>query len=608
MRRTAGWLAAIALLVGVSTTHAAALSGSPSTGECSNSPCGGDCILCPPCTPGLPCPEMACVPGQCQTASGSCVCVPGVPSPTPSPATCDQNCAPGSRCGDFPCGPGVCVSSGSACVCVPPPCAFPTPTPPCDSAACGGDCTISVPCPNGPPCPEAPELLGQCVTTSTGGCECLPIGPTPPATPTPQCTGATCGGPCTVAFSPFPCPPGMACPIVTGQCEMDPSGTCACVPVVPTPPTPVPQCSSAACSGKCVIEPPPFPFPPGAFCVGMGECQTTATGECECVPLPTPTAGPSTPTPTPQCAGVPCGGSCITDSALFPCPLGVPCRGAIGQCETDPSGNCECVPIVPTPPATPTPQCTGDSCGGPCTITFPPLQCPRPGICSGAELPVISGQCAMTGAGGCACIPVSPTPRATPTPECSGATCEGPCIIAVPCPPDVPCPDLAMLGQCEADATGACACMPPTPAATPTPACSSGACAGACVITSPPFFCPPGKECNGPDVPVLAGQCEVDPNGDCECVPATPLPSPSPLATPTPQCDAIPCGGPCVIAPPCLPQGCELPSLLGACDSVSGSCVCVPATPLTGSASVPNGRVVHSPHHRHGLSRRPPRD
>lgn len=556
MRSTTLWLVVMALMVGssmptpamgVTATLPAAPLGLPITGDCSNGPCDGACAVCPPCPPGVPCPEGPCLVGQCQMVSGACICAPGVSLPTPTAAECDQNCAPGSRCGQFPCGletvQGVCESSGSTCVCVPPPCVSLTPTPiiigigdcgaSCDSRPCKGQCA------------DGSVAPGFCTAlTIDQGCACAPVCGTPVPTPPSSCNAVPCDGPCTL---PIPCPLGVPCPIQLGQCEMSTSGACECVPVVPTPPA----------------------------------------------------------TPTPQCNAVPCGGDCTIS---FPCPNGAPCPevpARLGQCASTSSGQCECVPIGPTPMPTPTPQCSGAACSGPCTIWFPPPPCTRPGMCDGPEVPVLSGQCEMTASGDCACVPVSPTPTATPTPQCTGGTCDGPCTIAFPCPPNVPCPDLVQLGQCEASATGGCECVPPTPAATPTPECGS-TCEGRCVISFPPFPCPPGKQCNGPDVPVLSGQCELNESGDCECVPATPAPSPTPMATATPQCDVIPCGGQCVISPPCLQQGCELPGLLGTCETVSGGCTCVPATPLPGEASNPNARVLRLPHHRRSLRPRLP--
>ncbi len=530
--------------VGATPTPTPASATFPMQGDCTASPCGGSCIVCPPCTPGSPCPAAACVLGQCQMLSDGCTCIPGNPFPTPAatptPIECDQNCAPGSRCGQFPCGQqmvqGVCESSDSGCICVPPSCVVPMPTPTLTAGVdgCGASCD-SRPCKG--QCPDGSFAPGFCTAlTIDRGCACAPDCGTPlPTPPFQSCSASACEGPCTL---PVPCPLGVPCPMQLGQCEPSASGDCECVPVVQTP----------------------------------------------------------SATPTPQCSEVPCGGDCVIS---FPCTAGSPCPGApvqLGQCESTSGGGCECIPVGPTPMPTPTPQCTGASCGGPCTIAFPPLPCPRPGICNGADVPVLSGQCEMTASGDCACIPVSPTPTATPTPQCADATCSGPCAIPVPCPPGLACPQMAQLGQCEPDDAGDCQCIPvgPTPGATPTPECSGETSGGPCTISVPPFPCPAGKICNGPTVLLESGQCELNASGDCECVPETPPPSPTPLATPTPQCDAVPCGGQCVIAPPCASRGCEVPDLLGTCEMVSGSCTCVPAAvPATDSAP-----VHRSPHHR----------
>jgi hypothetical protein len=334
-------------------------------------------------------------------------------------------------------------------------------------------------------------------------------------------------------------------------------------------------CAVSPCGGNCVLCPPCTPgIPcPEIACV-LGQCRMSATGDCECVAVvPTPLA-----TPTPQCDAVPCGGECTIS---FPCVDGEPCPAApvrLGQCEVTSSGSCACVPIGPTPMPTPTPQCVGASCGGACSIAFPAVPCVRPGACNGPEIAVLAGQCEMTASGECDCVPASPTPTATPTPQCSDTSCAGPCTIAFPCMPGEACPGLVQPGECQSSATDECECVPvgSTPAATPTPQCSGNACEGPCVVSFPPSACPPGTVCNGPNVPAWPGRCELNAAGECECVPATPASSP-PVATPTPQCDAVPCGGQCVISPPCASRGCEVPDLLGRCEMVSGSCACVPA-------------------------------
>ncbi len=60
------------------------------TPQCASEPCGGTCVLCPPCTPGMICPEAACLLGTCTELSGNCTCVTEVtpgPSATPTPPT-----------------------------------------------------------------------------------------------------------------------------------------------------------------------------------------------------------------------------------------------------------------------------------------------------------------------------------------------------------------------------------------------------------------------------------------------------------------------------------------------------------------------------------------
>jgi len=140
-----------------------------------------------------------------------------------------------------------------------------------------------------------------------------------------------------------------------------------------------------------------------------------------------------------------------------------------------------------------------------------------------------------------------------------------------------------------------------TPLPTPTPECSGETCEGPCVVSVPPFPCPAGETCNEPNLPVEQGQCELNAaSGGCECVPETP--PPSPIATPMAQCNAATCGGQCVISPPCASQGCEVPDLQGTCEMVSGSCICVPETPQA-NGSAP---VHRSPHHHRYLDPRIP--
>jgi hypothetical protein len=409
------------LAVGAPATPTPAPLTFPIKGACAVSPCGGNCLLCPPCTPGVVCPETLCVLGQCQMVSDTCTCVAGIAVPTPTAAECDQNCEPGSPCGQFPCGretvQGACESTSSGCVCVPPPCPFLTPTPtptsptppqPCSAAACEGPCMLPIPCPLGVGCPI---ILGQCESSTTGECECVPVGSTPLPTPTPPCTGGTCGGPCTIEFPPVPCARPGVCngPVLPGQCEVTGSGDCKCVPVTPTP----------------------------------------------------------TPTPTPQCTGDTCGGPCVI---AFPCLPGVACPDLVqlGQCQPSATEECECVPVGSTPGATPTPECSGETCEGPCVVSVPPFPCPAGETCNGPNLPVEQGQCELNAAsGGCECVPEtpppSPTPIATPMAQCNAATCGGQCVISPPCASQgCEVPDLQ--GTCEM-VSGSCMCVPETPQA-----------------------------------------------------------------------------------------------------------------------------------------------
>jgi hypothetical protein len=389
----------------------------------------------------------------------------------------------------------------------------------CRGAPCGGACFISVPCLEGP-CPEAIEP-GQCEQSADGSCDCAPFPTpttgqqgTPTATPLPQCSGATCGGQCTLAF---PCSPGEACPAL----------------------------------------------------VQLGQCQLSAAGSCDCLPASTPTP---TATPVPQCSGATCGGDCIIS---LPCPLDAPCPkipALQGQCTLSPGGSCDCVPLsTPTPVPSPTPQCSGAACGGPCVLNWAPFPCPKGARCG--EIPVRSGQCGLSTSGACECLPLpTPTqePEETPTPQCGGATCGGPCVVRVDsCLPGVPCPDVLVKGECEPTAAGDCACVPPTPPPTPTPQCNAAACGGACLI---PSSCPSNLPC--PGVLVQPGQCTLDSVGGCECVPLN-TPTPKSKSTPTPQCSGAVCAGPCVIK--LCPPDALCPELLGHCEATAAdSCDCIP--------------------------------
>ena len=381
-----------------------------------------------------------------------------------------------------------------------------------------------------------PPPAGTCFDPSTMQCtqqRCSPAQPCAQANQScvPECPPTPPKGRCFDTASKQctdqPCAPGAGCGAPNLLCTLQ------CPPLFPTPP---PQCSSVPCGGTCVISPQCPPNSPCPEIVSLlGQCALASTGACQCVPpSPGPTGTPP-PTPTPQCTGGTCGGPCIVSlcppGAVCPkppCPLGAPCFIGMGQCEVSTTGACECVAVVPTPVATPTPQCTG-TCAGPCTVSFPPFPCPAGEVCNGPAVSVVAGQCAMSATGGCECVPIVPTPEATPTPQCTGATCGGPCTIAFP-----------------------------------------------------PFPCPPDKVCNGPEVPVVAGQCEMGATGACACVPI-PSPTQPPRPTATPQCAAVPCGGKCVIVPPCPPgAACHNFVIEGECgDDASGTCQCLPRSAPT---------------------------
>ena len=113
----------------------------------------------------------------------------------------------------------------------------------------------------------------------------------------------------------------------------------------------------------------------------------------------------------------------------------------------------------------------------------------------------------------------------------------------------------------------------PTPTPIP-PQCSSVPCGGSCTIRPP---CTPGPITVCPQYVVL-GECKADAAGACQCAPVQP---PTPLPTPTPQCSSVPCGGSCAICPPCTPGTiCPLgPCRLGECQATAvavGACQCVP--------------------------------
>ena len=303
----------------------------------------------------------------------------------------------------------------------------------------------------------------------------------------------------------------------------------------------------------------------GATCLAtlqgcLAACQGPVSGACfDTIALQCTTEACSPEHPcsqpnefcSPRCATPQPGGTCFDPSTMQctqqPCSPSQPCAQA----------NQTCVPECPLPPPkgrcfdTIAKQCTDQPCA--------------PGASCGAPNLLCTLQC--------------PPPAPTPTPQCSSVPCGGQCVIAPPCPPGGPCPLIAsLLGQCVPDSTGACQCVPPspgptqTPRPTPTPQCNDVPCGGTCIFSP----CPPDALC-----PVQLGQCTPDSAGACQCVPNSP-----PQPTPTPQCAAVPCGGQCVIVPPC-PSGVACPNFVvqGECrDDATGTCQCVPrSTPPCGA-------------------------
>lgn len=373
----------------------------------------------------------------------------------------------------------------------------------------------------------------------------------------------------------------------------------------------------AVCSSAGATTPPPSstPIPPAQACNPSKPDSCPADHQClcccgtwvcmppylPCCALPCPE--PTIPTPTPTCPPPP-PIRCLPDYDLV--------CGTIDGCTT-----CQCVPRV-TPTATPTP-------GGECN----PLvnNCPfgtTCGCCCGAW------ECTTGIKICCELACVLPTPVSTPTPTpaepCSGSPCSGTCVICPPCTPGTICPLAPCeLGHCDGLA-GSCGCVPgiltPTPTPTPTP---TG------IIIGIGDFCEPDRIC---PVPLL---CLIDPPHQarvCSCVgdcdgnaeatvdelvtlvnvdlgsmgwSACPLGDANgdgqidisevisavnnalygclvePTPTPTPQCNSVPCGGSCLIYPPCTPGTvCPQYVLLGACElNPFNGCQCQPAQLVT---------------------------
>jgi len=114
-----------------------------------------------------------------------------------------------------------------------------------------------------------------------------------------------------------------------------------------------------------------------------------------------------------------------------PCGAGLPACGPHVTCDTT-GRHCPCVApptLTPTPTPTPTPlppQCSNRPCSGNCTIH--PSCTPSPG--SACPQFVILGQCQSDAAGQCACLPVQPP---TPTPTTPSRNPSAPVVTSFTC-------------------------------------------------------------------------------------------------------------------------------------------------------------------------------
>jgi hypothetical protein len=391
------------------------------------------------------CTQQTCSPTQ-PCAEANQTCVRECPPPRPH-GTCFDTVT--QQCMDEPCFPEVGCSVANQV------CTLQCPRPPqCVSVPCGGRCIVSSPCPPGGPCPEVEDvLLGQCALDSAGSCQCAPPSPrptrTPRPTPTPQCTGETCGGPCIISY---PCAADGQCPdapVRRGECASTTSGACECVPIELTPrPTPTPQCNSNACGGPCVIR---------SSCAGSeicpdavirGQCSAAADGSCQCVPGPTPTPACATdadcsddnPCTADRCREGVCKHACLClteageqtccpgPSALCVNPCGADAAGTCGgfcplgaKCEASTISNAACA-CVSGP---------GGPCGGnvfaPPPVCAPALVCQRSapdvtGYCEKADcVPLFASGCSETAD---CCKPCEDGTDA-PCGVCVNGTCEG---------------------------------------------------------------------------------------------------------------------------------------------------------------------------------------
>lgn len=404
-------------------------------------------------------------------------------------------------------------------------------------------CTAEA-CGPGQPCSQPNAFCSERCSNPPPSGTCFDLG-------TRQCSNDTCSlaQPCAsadqvcVPVCPPPVPQGhcfdpttkectdQACDL-THRCVID---TQVCTLQCPRR-TPVPQCSSVPCDGPCAIGPTCLPGQPcPEYPTRLGQCMSDDAGNCGCVPAsPQPTRTPR-PTPSSQCDAAACGGQCII-TASVPCPPGKICNGPNlraekGECTITANGECDCVPLLPTPPATATPQCNSDSCGGRCFFQPP---CP-----SGAACPavIIAGHCDLAADGSCGCLPdgsITPTPGCASDADCRDAnpctadrcvngTCEHACLCFSPGGEQTCCPGPSALcvAPCGIDAAGVCGGSCPFGASCQSSVGSNDACGcvsgpgGPCGgnILAPPPVCAPGLVCHQ-SLPDVTGYCEK-----ADCVP-----------------------------------------------------------------------------------------
>jgi len=285
-----------------------------------------------------------------------------------------------------------------------------------------------------------------------------------------------------------------------------------------------------------------------------------------------------------------------------PASCAAPINGSCGTCTVVVGAACEsgdlCVLYTPTPSRTPTPITPSP------TPTSTPTNTPGANDCCQCAdfcaAPIVGtcGGCAVVFGASCtggSCITQTPTPIPTSPPApCSSIPCGGSCTIPAPCTPSpgTACPNLVEQGECQADASGTCHCVPVqslTP--TPTPRPCVGDCNGDGHVTVDEILTmvnialgnTPVTTCEAGDAN-HDGQITIDEiftavnnalNG-CTGGLATPTPPPA-------QCTSLPCAGNCTIFPTCTPGGgCPQYVILGTCQVLADTCTCVSSngTPL----------------------------